>query len=615
MKHLPFALAPLALAMTATALADDAPVLNTVNVTADRSLMPVTQQLDNTTVITRADIERIQPATVGDLLATQSGLTIANSGGPMLLTTVSMRGFAANKVLVVIDGMRANDATSGSFDFSTLRPEDIERIEIVHGGYSSQWGSDAMGGVIQIFTRKNVDNSVTLRAGSQKTNEESLTLGTRGDKGGVSAGLSMLNTSGIPVADKNFVAANGFTPEPGSQGGNQRTLRLAGDRQLDHDITVNAMALLKDGNLAYDNGLTASTYAQTGVTLNQRVNSWYKYQVDVGYLQNKQNSNDWSGLTSLYFPYPASSTNYETQRYNLDWINTLTHPVLGVTTVGLNLVQENVSVDGSASSGLVPVAQRNSNDGVFLTNEQNIGNFSYRASGRFDHYEAWGDHSTGSLRLGYKITPTLQAFAGYGSNFRAPTVNELYGSYGAGNPNLQPETSQQQDIGLAWHVAPQHQIKVTAYRADVHDLISYGPAYTLVNINSARMQGIETEASGQFGDTGYQLTFTRARAIDESTTPNGQISRQPRAQLTGDIHHRFMGRVTVGAQVVSRSNTADYPVDTQGFAVFNAYASWTVCRKLDLGLHLDNLANKFYETVRGYSTPGRSAYVTARYRF
>lgn len=609
MKHLPYAIAPLALAISSFALAADAEKTPTeIVITADRSLAPVTERLDAATVITRQDIERQQAASVADLIAQSTGISLPSTGGALSSTGVFLRGFKSNQVLVLIDGVRANDASSGQFDFSVIRPEDVERIEVVRGGYSSQYGSDAMGGIIQIFTRKKAENAISLRAGSFKTREETLTLGARGAQGGANLSYSQLDTAGFNTANQHYTDANGgcfppfFCPTANANkdGGDQRTLRLAADRQLNADTRVTTQAMVKDGHTDVKNGASAQNFSQVGINLDQRVTTNYQYQVAVGFLRNKQTSDaDFgSGFTSEM---------YDTQRYNLDWINTIQSQTLGTTTAGVNLADVKTYVTTAYSN----IAQHLGSNGLFLINEKRIGALSYRLSGRHDYYEAWGSHDTGSIRVGYQLTPNLDAFAGYGTNFRAPTVNELYGF--GGNTNLQPETSRQKDVGLAWRPSAQHQLKLTGYQADVQDLIA---GFPVQNVNHARLKGIEVEANGQLGNTGYQLGLLRAQVDSDQAGRQ----RRPRAQLTGDIHHRLAAPVVVGVQLLSRSNQPDYDVNpsnglVKGFAVFNAYATWAATPKLQLGLRLDNLTDKVYETVRGYSTPARSAYVTLRYRF
>lgn len=600
MKHLPFAIAPLALALPSLALATDVETTpREIVITADRSLAPAAERLDAATVITRQDIERQQATSVADLIAQSAGISLPATGGPLTSTGVFLRGFKSNQVLVLIDGVRANDANAGQFDLSLLRPEDVERIEVVRGGYSSQYGSDAMGGVIQIFTRKQAENSVTLRAGSFKTREETLSLGQRNDKGGISLSLSQLDTAGFNAGDKNYAAANFAIPNPDKDGGDRRTLRIAGDRQLGNGATLSGQSILQDGHAQFDNGVTAQTFALSALKYRQQVTENYLHQVDFGYQRTKLNTDGDFGFNA-----------FDTQRYTLDWTHTLRSQQIGTTTGGVNLIQEQ-------AYGIQPdVSQRLLNNGVFLINEKSIGNFSYRLSGRHDHHESYGDHNTGSLRLGYQLSSNLEAYAGYGSNFRAPTASELYcfsPFYSCSNPALRPESSRQRDIGLIWRPAAGHQLGLNAYRSDIRDLINYNGNFQLDNVGHARLDGIELDAAGQFGATGYRLGLLRARAIDTDT--GNALLRRPRAQFSGDLHRRLGERLVIGAQLLSRSNTPDYDVPTQGFAVFNAYASWRATPKLQLGLRLDNLTDKVYETTRGYSTPARSAYVTLRYRF
>lgn len=621
MKYLPFALAPLTLAISLSAhAADDTNPLSEIVITASRSLTPITESLDAANVITREEIQRQQASSVADILMLATGISLPTTGGPLTNTGVFLRGFKSNQILVLIDGIRANDANNGQFDFSALRADDIERIEVLRGGYSSQYGSDAMGGVIQIFTRRHASNSVTLRAGSYGTLEERLNLGHQSSTQKFALSLSQLDMQGFSAGNKNYVESNGnygfdFTtmssfpipPSPDRDGGRQRTLQLSGQQQLSSNATLDGSFLLKDQSTEFDDGNSDSNLSIAALKFSQTITDNYRHQLTLGQSRTLQKSQG----EAMGFPFDVK---FDTQRLHADWIHNVEHQTMGTTTAGISIANERAKASNVDQSLL--------NKAIFLINEKRIGNVSYRLSGRQETQEQWGTQSTGSIRAGYAFNTKIDGYIGYGKSFRAPTASELFDStFASNNPDLAPETSRQRDIGLVWRHHKDHVIKLNIFRSDVENLIAF-QGTKLANLKSAQLEGVEIEAHGQYGRLNYALNGLRARNRDTST--GDALVRRPTKQLSGDVSYQLHEALSIGTQVLSRGATPDlafdqnftaFNVKANGFAVFNAYAQWHATKKLDLGLRLDNLTDKTYELSRGYNTPGRSGYVTAQYKF
>lgn len=620
MKYLPFALAPLALAMSfAAQAADDEKPLTEIVITASRSLAPPTESLDAATVITREDIQRQQASSVADILALATGISLPTNGGPLTNTGVFLRGFKSNQILVLIDGIRANDANNGQFDFSTLRADDIERIEVLRGGYSSQYGSDAMGGVIQIFTRRDARNSVTLRAGSYGTLEERLNLGHQNDTQKFALSLSQLDMRGFSAGNKNYVESNGnygfdsmwnafpIPPSPDRDGGRQRTLQLSGQQKISPSATLDGSLLLKEQSTEFDDGNSDSNLSIAALKFSQTITDNYRHQLTLGQSRTLQKSQG----DAMGFPFDVK---FDTQRLHSDSVHTIEHQATGTTTAGISVANERANASNVDQSLL--------NKALFLINEKRIGNISYRLSGRQENQEQWGTQSTGSIRLGYAFNTKIDSYIGYGKSFRAPTASELFDStFASNNPNLAPETSRQHDLGLIWRHHKDHDLKLNVFRSDVKNLIAL-QGFKLENLKSAQLEGVEIEAHGRHGKLNYALNGLRARNRD--TNSGNVLVRRPTKQLSGDVSYQLNETLSFGTQVLSRGATPDLAFDqnftvlnvkTSGFAVFNAYAQWRATKRLDIGLRLDNLTDKTYELARGYNTPGRSGYVTAQYKF
>ena len=595
MKHLSLFLAPMAAFGALPAIAASAPSLDEVVVTASRSLEQSNARLDAATVITRADIERQQAATLADILRNATGIAIAPNGGSLTSTGIFLRGFAAKQVLVLIDGVRANDSNVGQFDFSLLRADDIERVEVVRGGYSSQYGSDAMGGVIQIFTRRDSQNSINVRAGSYGTLESTVNLSHSDKSTKLGASFGQLDMQGFDAGNENFQAANFFVNSPDKDGGHQRTARLFASHDINATNSLDVSAIFKEQHSEYDDGESDGNLSIVNLTYETELSKDYKQRLSFGHNKTflaNQNS------------FGASKIN--TLRNSIDWLHTIQTGAIGTVTGGLNASYEKTQA---------PNINRSLNDhAAYLINENRLGDVSYRLSGRYENHQQWGVQNTGAVRVGYAVSAAVDVYAGYGTNFRAPTAAELFDdSFASNNPNLRPETSRQHDIGAIWRYHPNHKVSVNIYRTDVQDLINFGPGFKLANTTSATLEGVELDLSGKQGRVGYSVGVTRARSKDENT--GAALLRRPRLQLNADINYAVSDTVTIGTQHLSRNKTDDFGGKNDGFATFNAYAQWQVLKQLDLGLRLDNLTDKDYELAKGYRTADRSGYVTANYRF
>ncbi len=599
MKRFAFVLTPLALGTSAHLLADTpAAALDDVLVTASRSLAPLNLALDAATIITRADIERQQATTVADLLSQITGMSLPTNGGPLTTTGVFLRGFKSNQVLVLIDGVRANDASSGQFDFSSLRADDIERIEVLRGGYSSQYGSDAMGGVIQIFTRKTAGNRLSVRAGSFGTLESSLALQQATDRGRFGLSLSQLDIRGFDAGNQNFAAANFQANDPDKDGGRQRTLRLHGQQAAGSKGQVSASVMLKEQRTEFDNGVSDGNNTIATLAYDVAVSDRYQQRLEWGHNRT---------LLST----PAFNSQFDTIRNTYTWLHTLDMAAIGTFTAGVSHVDERLQARFTDFTTFNTAMLKRSlqDQAIFIVTENKVGALSYRLSGRHEKHEQWGTQSTGSARLGYALSDQVDLFAGYGTNFRAPTANELFGNFGFPNPDLKPEKSRQQDVGITWRYLPRHRATATLYRNDVTNLINGFPP---VNVASAKLEGAELELAGNTERWGYTLGLLKARSVDAS---GNDLDRRPRTQLNADVYLQLNAKVRFGLQQLARNSTPDFGGRNAGFSVFNAYATWQARPDFDFGLRLDNLTDRDYELAKGFSTPGRSVYVTANYHF
>lgn len=606
MKHLPFALAPLALlaALPAYAANTDTTLADVV-VTANRVAEPVAEVAASTTVISRQDIEARQSASLAQLLSLAGGIDVASNGAPGSSTSVFVRGTNSNHVLVLIDGVRANTANDGRFDFSLLRPEDIERIEIVRGARSAQYGSDAIGGVIQIFTRKTGRNFVALKAGSFYTQE--MQVGVGGSKGRDYASLT------ASYADQDGFSARNLPSNPDRDGQHSKSAQINTGKQIGEKSMLQFSGIYQDRQVEFDQGVADEQLSNGRVSFSHATTANWQQTVELGYNRVER------------------STALDASRLQGSWVNQIGLGKVGSLIAGIDYQQEEVD------TGAFGYDKTIQSHGGFVTFETTLYKLGISASGRRDEHERFGGHNTGSFTLNYPLTTSFRVYGTVATAFKAPTAEQLYslgytgfceedgdfdfddfGPCYTGNPNLQPEKSRQRELGVHWQVAQNHVITANIYDNQINGLITNDANFpnSYININHARIKGVEVTASGKQGIFSYQLNANSLKAKDDN---GDDLLRRPRGGLNGLFMVQPTARWSAGTEVVARSHAKDFGnigvERVPGYTVLNLLANWQVTPKLTLGLRADNVTDKQHVQVIGYNTADRSGYVTARYTF
>lgn len=590
-----------ALALVSPAHADDAELAPVV-VTATR-LPEIATSLPTASVITHEDIATRQASSLSEILQQEAGINIPASGGPLTSSGVFLRGAASKQVLILVDGVRVNDANQGGFDISLLRPDDIERIEIVRGPYSSQYGSDAIGGVIQIFTRKSEKAEVSMRAGHFGTQEYNAGASIGDHKNGLSVRVGYLDTDGFSASNTR----NAFGYNPDRDGGLARTAQLSGQTRLTDKLDASVHSSWKDSLVEFDNGLSDQQLGTAAVDLKHRTTENWTQHLQLGWMLNNL---DTDGRRDPFAYY----SNFFTARDTASWLHDLQWAANWHLAAGIDFSDEQAkSRDLMAGSTLFD--KRLQNTGIFLTQYGEAGIFSGSASLREDDHDTFGHHTTGGVTLAAQIMPSTKIYGAYGSAFRAPSANDLYypGFFGmfAGNPDLQPETSRQGEVGAEYRTGAQR-IRLSAYRNQVRNLIAADSnfPFTLANVNRARLQGLELDAGGALAGWNYHVNASSLSAEDAA---GNDLVRRPQGSFNARLGYACADNIRVGTEVRSRSSSKDSGQTLGGYTVFNLYGGWDVTPAVNLGARLDNIGDKKYQDVLGYNTVPRSGYLTATY--
>lgn len=592
-----------------TAPSSDA--MDPVVVTATRTATSVNDTLSSVSVITRADIERLQPTSVSDLLTGLPGVTFAQAGGLGQQTSLFLRGTNSSHTLVLVDGVRMGSVSAGLPAFEQIPVDQIERIEIVRGPRSSLYGADAIGGVIQIFTRhgspgSGVTPSVSLTTGSRGTLDGQVGVSGGNANGWYNLSLGGTYTRGINACREGAgtVFAGCFANEPDNDAYRNYNALANGGYRWDGGTELAATYLRSRNYVEFD----GSPYGNQALNVQQVAGARLSFhptsiwQVTVGAGQNLDRSTTYDN--GLYLRYADS------RRNQASWQNDITLTGNQLLSAGVDYQLEHLDSDTGY------LASTRGDTGVFAQYQGAFGKNEVQLSARHDHNQQFGNHDTGAAAWGYHFDDGLKLSASYGSAFHAPTFNDLYYPYGSGNPDLKPETSRSAELGLsqqhaAWNWA------VNAYQTRIDQLIALDSNYVPLNISKARIRGLEGQLGLTLGAWRWQgyLTLQKPENDDSGANDGHWLPRRP--QRTGRIDvDRRVGAVSLGATWNVAGMRYDDIANTErlgGYATTDLRASYDFAPGWTIEGRLANAFDRHYETVYYYNQPGRSWYLTLRY--
>ncbi len=601
----------------ASSLPGSADQVQQVIVTASRVPEPEDQSLFSVTVLTRADIEARQALSVQDLLADLAGINVDSSGGPGQQSSVFIRGADSDHTLLLIDGVRVGSATLGIAPFEIIPLEQIDHIEVVRGPRSTLYGSDAVGGVIQIFTRQASDPGVTLggsaMTGSYDTHQFTGYLAGRGGQAWGSISGDVLTTAGIPACLPSGLAGCFDPAAPQVPDGHQnRSGSLDAGVRLTDTLSASADVLYTHGWTAFDgDGFDDRLDFQEKVLsahLDQALGSSWHVRLIAG--RDEDDERD--------FLDPTPTGTFDTVR------NSASLQADGKLGSVLKLISgvdyEEVHVDSDTPYDVSSRTTR----AVFSELHADWDTWSALAGARFEDNEQFGDHWTGNLGLARKLGEGLRFVATWGSAFRAPTFDELYFP-GFGNPSLKPETSQSYEAGLDGEGAA-FRWSLHAYQTTIDEEISIDPTTFLpVNINRSRIRGVELQGDWHGADwvLGGQITGLEPLNISPGAEYDDLLPR--RAQQSASVtvrrllHTGSPASANGSLAVVARWQGRRYDdlantLPMGGYLTVDLLTQWRLDSSWTLEARAANLFDRSYQTAAYYAQPGRSYAVTIRYR-
>jgi vitamin B12 transporter len=595
------------LALAGSARAQDAVTQPTIEVTVSRVAETADASLADVSVITRADIDASNAPDLLELLRMQAGVDVARTGGAGAQTNVFLRGSNSNHVLVLIDGVRVASANTGAFAWENLPLDSIERIEIVRGPRASYWGSDAIGGVIQVFTRKLAGPHIAASYGNYRSADGSAGFGARDANGGFGVQVGARHVGGFSAT--NPAICNGPNDpyciyNPDANGAQYHGGTLNGDYKLGAQ-TLSASLLRSEGTQNFDNG------ASDGIshTLDQAIGLALE-----GDMTNAWHQRLALGTSREDLATPAFAAAYRSTREQAAWTNDVALSATQHFVTGFDAAHERGASTDTSGFG-APYEKARDMAGAFAGWRVSDGDFDSELAGRYDHNSAFGSAFSGSAAGGWKFSDALRLNASFGTAFRAPDLNELYspgyGGYYAGNPDLQPERSRTLELGAEWTPDAANRLAVHAFSTHVHDLIDFagGSTYQAVNINRAAIDGVELTQDWRSGPWSLtnNVTVQNPRDADTGT----RLLRRPRRKLSSLLERDFGERLSAGVEILVDSSRGDVGgITLPGYALANLRADYRLDRAWRVGGRLENLFDRSYELAHGYNTPGRSATVT-----
>ncbi|MFL6713923.1 MAG: TonB-dependent vitamin B12 receptor [Sulfurifustis sp.] len=593
----------------------------TIIVTATRTAQTADETLAAVTVLTRADIERRQARSLDDLLRDEAGISFSNSGGPGKATSLFVRGTNADHVLVLIDGIKVGSATLGEAPIQDIPVEQIERIEIVRGPRSSLYGSEAIGGVIQIFTRRGggaLTPAGSIGGGSHRSYNASTGVSGGGDHAWFNVYASGVGTQGINSCRGSLTTGAGCgTDEPDNDGywnnsGSARAgyrfangteidlfwLRAQGRNEFDAPDAFDPVTFQ-----AFELGPNETRFLQETMGSTLKFSPLQNWRATLIAGRNRDDSKNFNAGGVF-------DSRFDTQRDTISFQNDFALSTRQLLTLGLDYQEDRVS-----STANFAVTSRQ-NRAVFGLYQAKLDRHSFEASLREDDNEQFGTHDTGAIAWGYRMTEKLRAFASYGTAFKAPTFNDLYFP-GFGNPNLLPETSRSIEAGLGGSSASARW-SVNAFQTDIDDLISFdASSLAPINVDVARIRGLETtlatRAAGWDVNAAATLLDPRNRgsAFDDKLLP-----RRARELLRLDLS-RAVGPFRYGTVVRAEGPRFNDQANTQrlgGFATVDLIGEHAFAKNWLGQVRVGNLFDKQYETAQFFNQPGREFFFTVRYQ-
>ncbi|WP_153075881.1 TonB-dependent receptor plug domain-containing protein [Paraburkholderia bonniea] len=595
---------------SATAVASARPVvpetesLAPIVVTAGRAPQRLAEAIPQTTLFDRQAIADTSARDLPGLLELAPGAQIVRNGGPGAPASLFLRGASSTQSLVLIDGVRVDSVSLGGAQLAQIPLDQVDRVEVVNGNVSALYGSGAIGGVVQVFTKDGGNHpprfNFALEYGSYHTQRQQAGVSGALDSEGKTTfslslarakddGFSSINPALAPNANPN---ANGYLNESMTA-----MLKHKFNDQWDAGLRY----FQSNGNDSYDNpfGMPGdlnniySKVQQMSAFANGRLTDWWSTHFVVA----AGNDRSQNALNDVY------SWQYNTNNHQYTWQNDFVLAPQQKIQVGYE------RLDQSLESNQYSAPDRHVNSG-FIGYTGRFGGSQFQANLRRDQYSDFGGANSYYLGYGYDFNENWKVTASWSNAFRAPSFNDLYFPY-SGNALLQPERSHSVEAGVQYTSDAVGVVRLTAFQTRYSNLIDYAQTspgvFVAQNIGRAKVQGLEGAWSGRLGKTDVRAALTFQNPVDEDT--HMDLNRRARhfASLSAN---RSISGWRVGGEWLLSGERNDSGNALSGYGIVNLSARYNFTKAWYVAAQIQNLFNKDYELAYTYNTPGRGAYFT-----
>jgi len=577
----------------------------TVIVTANRTSQSSTDLLSSVKVISRVDIDLSSAGSVAELLNDVNGLQMSQSGGAGQTTSIFSRGTNSGHTLVIIDGQRISSATLGETAFSNLAVEQIERIEVIKGPRAALWGSDAIGGVIQIFTRRLAPGEIAADLGFGNMNQKQLTV-----SGAVGHGDGSSTFTAATKSSEGYDVFQGA--EDDDDGYNRENLSLVGQQGINEHWQLNWLAKYNQGESDYDNafgGANKSSFENKQWQLSaSQIDGDWNQDLFIGQQQNE------SRTFGNGIPEKEGDT-FKTTRLQASWLGGLQLTNQLSTNLGFDLIDEEVDAITSYE-----ITQRDIK-AAFTRLAFDNNSIILDGALRFDDIEGVDSEVTYNLSAGFRFAQNSLVSLSIGSGFKAPSFNDLYypeGQYSYGNPDLVAETSNSIELLLKSQYEDVD-LELSIYSTEVDNLIEWQPdenyAYHPINVNKAEINGAEFTLSSEFLALNHQVQLSYLDAKDSKTKePLIRRAKHTASYQVSQTWDKLNLLASINYQGEREDSEWPGTVTLPSHTLVNASAAYQITIDWSVALKVNNLFDKDYVTNNNYNGQPAQYLLTVSYR-
>lgn len=608
---------PTALIATFSLSSHAVTTMDTVVVTANRTAVPISDVLAPISIITADDIERLQLSNMSDILTRMTGVQSYGSGGPGSTTSLFIRGGNTEHSLVLLDGIRISSASNGGSALQLIDTSSIDRIELVRGPRTSLYGADAVSAVLNITTKKAVNNSASINTsiGGYGEQKSSLRLETIQNNTQASVQISHETLGGFDRSENDsfsnkdkdefrnsHLQAN--LNQRWSDSGNSQFSYQTSHGKSDFDQVCNEYdAFFNPTEVA------CSPYSETIQEVLSNKNSFIinnKFNIAAHFSRNIDDSEVLGSTTNASFKTTRHSYSLTADAQVASTLKTVS---------GIESYSEELNSSNNYQES------KRQNNAAFSQWMLDTDAIDIQLGVRYDDNESYGSNVTRSVVVGRNLSNNWLAIASWGEAFRAPTFNDLYWPT-SGNPDLDPESSESYDITLKFHNENSH-FYATAFHNSVDNLIAWAPvipgdfsgSWQPSNINNAKMEGVELEFAYISDSLSLQTNYTWMEPKDTNTGKQLQSRSKQLMNINADYTLSALSfGLTVSAQDKSFANSSN-SIELAGFAILDLRSTYRNSKNLKFDFAITNVLDKKYQRRNGFNEAGIAAKAGASYTF